>query len=426
MSRRTATTAAASQSSSPELRLLLAAIKSAVDGRPQCDNPLIISRETRWIWFMTLALEHHAGGLAFAGLSRMPGLLIPPPVIAQLGKHARDILKQRAAGIEELRRIALALARAGIEMMPIKGPLLRQRLFAGVAAGPSRDLDLLIEPHNVSLAFDILAQCGYHGQTGFSSKQSRTLMRLYGQDLLERDDGQFAIEPHIAIVPSNLGVKIDHEAMWKRSRVIELDGAAIRVLEPEDEFVLLAVHGSKEGWARLKWLADLAALVVREPTIDWELVSKRAKQQLLERMVGLSALLLAKTFAVEIPPAARARRDKRLRVMARRIAYCWEHPLEIRLFKPSIFELSWTRSLLCDGAVARFSYFFRTLITPREMHYRMIKLPDWMCSTYYAIKVVHDYLLWPAWMLVKWVARGFTRTVHHAFGLRNGKTELNT
>ena len=110
--------------------------------------------------------------------------------------------------------------------------------------------------------------------------------------------------------------------------------------------------------------------------------------------------------------------------MARRIACCWEHPLEVSLFKPSIFELSWTRSLLCDGAAARFSYFFRTLISPREIHYRIIKLPDWTFSTYYATKFVHDYLLWPAWILVKWVGsfmRGFTRTVQQTSGLRKIK-----
>jgi hypothetical protein len=418
---RTAATVAPSASHSPELCLLLAAIKSAVCGRPQCDSTPIKGRETRWISFITLALEHQVGGLALAGLNRMPGLLVPPPVVAQLAEHARHILKQRAAALEELRRIAQALAGAGIDMMPIKGPLLRQRLFPEVAAGPSRDLDLLIRPHQVRLAFDILAQCGYRGESGFSLKQSQMLMQLYGQDLWQRDDGRFAIEPHIAIVPGNLGVKVNHEAMWQRAQLTEFDGAAIRVLEPEDEFMLLAVHGAKEGWARLKWLADLAALVAHEPQINWELVSQRAKEQLLQRMTGLSALLLAETFALELPFAAFARRDPRLRAMARRIARCWEQPLDDTLFKPSIFELSWTRSLLCDNAAARFFYFFRTAVTPREMHYRLIKLPDWMIGIYYPIKVVHDYVLWPAWILVKWVrssARRVTRAVQQVYQLR--------
>jgi hypothetical protein len=377
--------------------LLLAAIRMAIDGRPPLDEAGAQSPNVSWISFMTLALQHQVGGLALAGLRRMPDVTVPPPVLAQLTKLSKEILNQRAVAIQELHRIAEALGGAGIEMIPIKGPLLRQRLFGEIAAGPSRDLDFLISPRTANAAFEILARCGYHLKGSFSPRQFRSLLHLYGQELLQRDDGRFVIEPHFAILPSNLGTHVDHEAMWHRARLSELEGTTIRFLEPEDEFLLLAVHGSKEFWGRLKWLADLAKLTAQEPRIDWEVVFERATQQGVRRMVCLAVLLLAETFRRKFSHVPIGSQDKHFRMIARRIAAGWERPRDA----PSVFNWSWTRFFLCDHAAARAAYFFRTVMTPREAHFCLAKLPDSMFAAYYVIKVVHDYALWPSWVLLK-------------------------
>jgi hypothetical protein len=44
---------------------------------------------------------------------------------------------------------------------------------------------------------------------------------------------------------------------------------------------------------------------------------------------------------------------------------------------------------------------WRTVTTPEFRHYRMIELPDALFFGYVAVKVVHDYLLLPLWLLGK-------------------------
>lgn len=387
---------------SPELRLLLSALRAALDpGSPL--PPASCFQKVRWIAFLQLALEHHAGGVALAGLKRLPGIA-PAPVIIQLDNHAENILRNRAAGLEELRRIGLALAQRGIEIIPLKGPLLRRRLFGDVAAGPSRDIDFLIRPRDISATLRILVDCGYRADLDFSPRQTLALMQLQGQDRLKRDDGRFTVEPHVALAPSNLGLKIDHVALWQRSRPCVLDGVSIRRLETADEFLMLAVHGGKEGWSRLKWLTDLAAFAKHEPQLDWALVSRRAEQQGVRRMVGLAALLLAQSFHMEIGALALRRRDRSLRALARRIVAIWERP-ESGVFGVSIFHLCWRRRLLCDRSTARISYFFKTAVTPSDDHYGLIRLPDSIFWVYPLIKVVVDYLLRPPWHTLKWLTR---------------------
>lgn len=392
-------TPASAELSSPELRLLLAALgKAILDDQPGDGGPAPAGG-ARWIALVTLAMRHQVGGVALTGLQRMPGLGVPPPLLAQLRQHAAEILREQESGIAELRRLARALAEAGVETIPIKGPALRRRLLPGMAAGPSRDLDVLIRHESAERAFAALRHCGYPRDPTLSPRQSEKLLRLHGQDLLFREDGRFALEPHIAIAPSTLGLAVDHDGLWARSREAKLDDAPVRVLEAEDEFLLLAVHGSKEGWSKLKWLADLAAFVAREPALDWDTVSARARQQRVRRMVALAALVLAEGFSIELPLLAPARRERQLAALARTIVSRWDRPDAAPLFASSIFDLSWKRSICCDGLAARVSYFWRSVVSPRERHYRLVRLPDWMCPAYVPVKIVHDYMLLPAWML---------------------------
>jgi hypothetical protein len=50
-----------------------------------------------------------------------------------------------------------------------------------------------------------------------------------------------------------------------------------------------------------------------------------------------------------------------------------------------------------ERARDRIRYVLRTLATPRDMHYAIVKLPDGLFFLYTPIKLVHDYLLLPFW-----------------------------
>jgi len=49
----------------------------------------------------------------------------------------------------------------------------------------------------------------------------------------------------------------------------------------------------------------------------------------------------------------------------------------------------------------RLRYVWRTMITPRDDHYKMIRLPDALFGGYVVVKLVHDYLLFPPWKVAK-------------------------
>jgi hypothetical protein len=61
------------------------------------------------------------------------------------------------------------------------------------------------------------------------------------------------------------------DALFRRSRLLELDGELVRVLSPEDHLALICIHLLKHGAWRPLWLCDIAATIESLPEeFDWE------------------------------------------------------------------------------------------------------------------------------------------------------------
>ncbi len=62
----------------------------------------------------------------------------------------------------------------------------------------------------------------------------------------------------------------DPEVLLARSRVVDVEGIAVRVLSPEDHFRLLALHMLRHGALRPLWLCDVALATESRPAdFDW-------------------------------------------------------------------------------------------------------------------------------------------------------------
>jgi hypothetical protein len=63
----------------------------------------------------------------------------------------------------------------------------------------------------------------------------------------------------------------DPEAIFSRSRTVELGGVPVRMFGSEDHLRLLALHALRHGVTRPLWLSDVAALVEAEgQALDWD------------------------------------------------------------------------------------------------------------------------------------------------------------
>src|SRR5262249_29683535 len=126
-----------------------------------------------------------------------------------------------------------------------------------------------------------------------------------GQDVLFAA-GRMPVEPHWAFAPRTLSMAFDTAPLWARAGGIEVAGRTLPCPSPEDALLIACLHGGKEQWSRLSWIADVAALM-QARALDWTAILHRRDAAALRRMVPRGARLAERLRAPPLPeplPAA--------------------------------------------------------------------------------------------------------------------------
>ena len=256
-------------------------------------------------------------------------------------------------------------------------------------------------PTDTDAACDALAALGFRNADAFTPAQRAAFRRYSGQDIVFRDG--VAVEPHWALAPRTLSLQVDHDALFARARDIELAGAAGALLRRRRP-----CHGAVP--ARIEGAMDAPAVDRRSRAYDRGQPgarlggpAERAREQGCLRMV-LVGLALAAALLDALPAAVERAiaEDREARALAEWAAS--------RLFDPdradpSIYTLTAFRLRMRERMADRLRYVARTVATPRDIHFSLLRLPDALFFLYTPLKLVHDYALLPVWMLGKRVRR---------------------
>ena len=104
-----------------------------------------------------------------------------------------------------------------------------------------------------------------------------------------------ALADHPMLLPG-----IDIRSPLQEVRVA--DGISLPTLRIEELFAYLAVHGASSAWFRLKWIADLAALLDGRSAQEIGSLYRRSQELGAGRAAGLALLLLDALFGTPLPP----------------------------------------------------------------------------------------------------------------------------
>ena len=133
------------------------------------------------------------------------------------------------------------LRNAGIEPLLIKGWSVA-RLYPHPTLRAYGDIDLLVRPEQFTAASEMLRRA-----------EANTWWIDLHKGLSELEDRST-------------------EELFERSRTVDLKETSVRVLCPEDNLALLAIHLFKHGAWRPSWLCDIAVIVESlQPDFDWGL-----------------------------------------------------------------------------------------------------------------------------------------------------------
>lgn len=393
----------------PEIALLLACAQTTYDDNVKARIARILRTPPDWTYLVQTAIDHGVSPLLCRAMLTVFPDAAPDDVLAAAKTHLAENDADNRSRTAELQHILAALAQRSVPAIPFKGPIVAERIYGELSLRRFRDLDFLVRESDIDMTLDVLRQLDYPTDTGFvsardpsfrlSPAQTDAFRRYAGEYIFYKRDNNVTIEPHWHFAPATLCVEIDYPALWRRSFDASLDGKTVRVLTPEDELLMLCVHGSKEIWTRLQWICDVAELIRAYPDINWVATLQRAERQGCERMLFLGLSLAHRLLQAPLPPTVRKLTEQpAVGALVREI--------ESALFSDggepaSIYAVSLFRLRMRERLRDRWRYIWRTITTPRIQHFEMISLPDALIAGYVPVKLVHDYFLLPLWLLAK-------------------------
>lgn len=261
-----------------EIRFLLDVVAAGIGGPPPRPAPGLD-------WAGVLANVRHHRLEPLMGPASTADAGTPPEWRRDLAaaRRATALRTMRMAG--ELAHLATRFAKAGIDVLALKGPAFSVQLYGGPLRRACRDIDLLVRPEAADAARRLLQGCGYGGTTDAVTLHRNAVGMRHDRNGIE-------VELHVRLAEDDRLMSTALLRPFDTAVTVAVAGAPVPTLPLEAALAYAAFHGAHHHWYRLHWLADFAA-AAGHPDVDWGLVAHLARRTGTERHLALAARLSA-------------------------------------------------------------------------------------------------------------------------------------
>lgn len=333
----------------PELSLLVQCCGwnfAAFEQRPRPEIPIGLD----WSRFIALSRRHRIQGLAWNALAQHAEQL-RSDTAAMLSSDARSIAATNLGIAAECRELRRAFQQADVPLLFVKGLTVAALAYRSPMLKMGWDIDLLIDPRDLTAAAGLLAERGYSLRLPANLEQLQS-WHGWSKESVWHKDVCFHVELHTRLADNQrLIPTIDVHS--PRQLVDIAPGVSLPTLAEDELIAYLAVHGASSAWFRLKWISDFAALVEGRTGEEIGRLYRRSQDLGAARASGQALLLADILFGTLSPsPALREELSNRwetrllcrtaLRMMTKTIAEPTEQPL-------GTLPIHWSQLLLKAG-----------------------------------------------------------------------------
>ena len=270
------------------------------DARNQAIN-LAATGVYDWPRFLRIVRHHRVAPLVHDGLLRA-GISLPDELAKALRDDSLDCVRQNLLFVAESMRLHRLLDDVEIPSLSVKGVTLAQLAYGGLSFKHSWDIDLLVTPEAVPLAIEVLAQAGYRASPPLQPQTDARYhhwLKYAREYIFVHEKNSVYVELHWRLT-DNARLLPGISARSQKQIVTIADHAELATLNDDDLFFYLCVHGAIHGWARLKWIADVAALIASDSAEKLHRRFTSARHENADHCVAQALLLCDRLFK---PPA---------------------------------------------------------------------------------------------------------------------------
>jgi len=256
-----------------------------------------------WPLLERVARRHRVEALVWDGL-KQAGVEVPAETAASLAPATAGIARDNVLMAGECLRLDRLLAQEGVSVLVLKGLTLAMLAYGDLSLKKGWDIDLIVPSEQLATAVRLLRQEGYECILPATNSPHELLPSWHAhwkESVWHNDAKGTYIELHTSLVDNSLLLP----GMGARSpcQVVEVvRGGLLRTLAKDELFAYLCVHGASSGWFRLKWIADLAALLSAEPAEEISRLYRRSQQLGAGRAAAQALLLASQLFGTNVAP----------------------------------------------------------------------------------------------------------------------------
>jgi len=233
-------------------------------------------------------LHHHLQGLSH----------VPPSAWEALHDRSRQCVIWNLRLRHELKHLLAVFHRAGIPVMPLKGPVLAELLYGDEGLRPTNDLDLLVQPQDIEKAEFVLVNAGYREAVPHEQEAD-----LYHYSFVKEgaDEADIVVELHWDLNKSHIA-RLDIREIWLSASRGCWQGQEISTMAPEHLLLYLCLHAVKDGLGSLKHVLDIALVIERfAEALPWETMIESVRVRQIKTQVYLSLLYSCNFFGIALP-----------------------------------------------------------------------------------------------------------------------------
>ena len=272
-----------------------------------------------WPLFVQVARRQRVEGLIWHAL-RQAGVEVPAGAAAQLQRAAQKIARQNLVNLAESSRLRRALSEAGAEPLFVKGLTLARLAYGDIALKSGWDIDVLVSAETVEACAEALEREGYNLILPVADAGRKRLVwwhERWKESIWVNNARRTHVELHTRLVDNATLVLKGVGPSSPRHEVAVAGGIALPTLRQEELFAYLCVHGAGSGWFRLKWIADVGALLSGCGRDEIDRLYRTAESLGAARSAAQALLLCGFLFGTDVPEPLL--RELRGRPMNRRL-----------------------------------------------------------------------------------------------------------
>lgn len=279
----------------PEIELLLCCSRRALNGAHESRLKEILQKQIDWEFLFFQATQNGLLPLLCEHLGRLNTI----PVQFR-DTNRKDALRAFFLTAEVL-RITNRFSQRKVPLLPYKGPVLGQLAYANPLLRQFDDLDFVVPQTFMGDVYEEMGALGYEPKFQRSCLSTGPDEHIPGEYVFVHKVNRVVVEIHTEATLRHFPRPPNIQNMSRRSMEITLNGRQVATFDWADTLLLLCVHGAKDFWSRLIWIADVAPIIDRLEAPDWEHLFAEAKKYDADRMLRLGLWLARAVFGAKFP-----------------------------------------------------------------------------------------------------------------------------